>query len=551
MCFAICPAMQTRAILAATLVAHVACTTAPAPDPGDIEDGIAVPQGKEDDFLSLSAYEYVLEGRTSVTVEPDVVAQGQEAVDARVRELIGLKQIAVAWFITQYLVSKESEDPNADYGGFGGMAKAGDYRDLDVTPVGDGVYEFTVRQTIAGERNLISVLPITSESGGRAYFDLAVGKPSNSEMARLETNYEWYRSAPWSSWDPSKVADDEKEVINFAIERDHDSTDAWFDYNSMFEDGVVDIDIFFGWDYHDDYHIKHARDLFNWLKNDRGFTPPTGSFDQLDRTSGPFTRTIDANGREIRVEVRLYYGKTGTDTDPDTDAGGRQLEADARASLATRDVFIYSGHSGPFYGFALANCRKTLEGDLDDSEMSSLDLPAKYQIVFAEGCDTYGIGEALRSNPNKPDGTNLDVITTTSFSNAATPASAEDFISRLIERDSHGRHRPRTIKSLLSDLDGNSYWFHTMYGIHGIDDDPALHPYANTEALCQSCSANAECGGVGNMCIGIGQSSGKHCAAACTDDRGCPDGYTCAAVASSSAGGIYGHACVPQSWTCE
>lgn len=42
-------------------------------------------------------------------------------------------------------------------------------------------------------------------------------------------------------------------------------------------------------------------------------------------------------------------------TDPDTDAGGKVLEDLARASLKTRDVVIYSGHSGPFYGFALAN----------------------------------------------------------------------------------------------------------------------------------------------------------------------------------------------------
>jgi len=543
--------MRTRALIAAVLFAHAACSAGPAPDPGDVEDGVAVPDGKADDFLSLSAYEYVVEGRTTVTVEPEVLAQGEEATAARVRELIGLEQIAVAWFITQYLVAKEHEDSNADYGGFGGMAKAGDYKDVDVTPVGDGVYEFTMRQTLAGRRDLLDKLPITSEADGRAYFDLTVGRPSNAELAQLETNHEWYRNAPWSGWNPDSVSDDKKEVITFAIQRDRDSTDAWFDYRALMADGVLDIDVFFGWDYHSDYHIKHAREVFNWLKNSRGFTAPVASFDDLTRTSGPFTRTIEADGREVTIEIRLHYGKPGSDTDPDTDAGGRQLEDDARAALAKRDVFVYSGHSGPFYGFALANWRRTEEGDLDDSEMSSLELPSKYQIVFAEGCDTYGIGEALRSNPAKPDGTNLDVITTTSFSNAGTAASVKDFISRLTERDSHGRHRPRTIKSLLNDLDGNSYWFHTMYGIHGIDDDPAVHPYANTEAMCDACTANSDCGGPGNMCIHIGDSDGKHCAAACTDDRGCPDGYTCAAVVSASAGGIYSHACVPQTFACE
>ena len=31
-----------------------------------------------------------------------------------------------------------------------------------------------------------------------------------------------------------------------------------------------------------------------------------------------------------------------------------------------------------------------------------------------------------------------------------------------------------------------------------------------------------------------GKGEGKRCVAACTDDRGCPDGYACKAVASSS-----------------
>ena len=28
----------------------------------------------------------------------------------------------------------------------------------------------------------------------------------------------------------------------------------------------------------------------------------------------------------------------------------------------------------------------------------------------------------------------------------------------------------------------------TMYGIHGIDDNPKLHPFANLENICKTCS---------------------------------------------------------------
>lgn len=533
--------------VALTLSLCAACGVTPPPS-SEPEDGFAVSEGKEDDFLSETAYEYVLEGRTSVVLEADLADADAATKDARVRQLIGYKQIAIAWFLTQYLVEKQPDDSNADFGGFGGMAKAGAYDDLDVTAIDDRTYEFTFRQIVAGKRNLVSHLPITSTTNGRGFFDLEIGRPSNEELGQLETNKEWYRKSPWKSWNPSQVPADKKETLSFAIERERSSSDAWFDYESLFADDVLTIDVHFGWDYHDAYHVKHARSLHTWLKR-RGFEAPVESFDELARDSGAYTTSIEADGRDVEVRVRVYYGKADSDTDPDTAAGGRQLESDVRASLAESDAIVYTGHSGPFYGFALANWKVTDEGDFDDSEMATATMPERYQIVFAEGCDTYHVGEAFKRNPAKANG-GIDVITTTSFSDAGSNGAVTDFISRLIERDSRGRHRPRTVKSLLSDLDGNSFWAHPMYGIHGIDDNPALHPYAEADMMCQACSSNTDCGGPGNMCIRVGD-AGRRCAAACTDDRGCPDGYRCAAVASSSSRTIYGRACVPVDNHCE
>jgi len=541
------PGLPAPLALIASLAAAVAGGCADPLDDGDPEDGVVVPDGKEDDFYSVSAFEYVVEGRTTVTLESSLAGASAAARDARVRELIGYKQIAIAWFLTQYLVDKEADEANAGFGGMGGMAKAGAYQDLEVTALDTLTYQFTFRQIVAGPRNLMSKLPLHTVAG-KSVFDLAIGKPSNAEMARLETNHEWYREAPWDAWNPATVPADQKELIAMSIVREQASSDAWFDYDALLDDGKFTIDVHFGWDYHDAYHVKHARALYSWLKG-RGFKAPVSSFDKLTRTSGAFTRTIKANGKNVEIRVRIFYGKSGTSTDPDTAAGGRQLEDDMRASLASADAIVYSGHSGPFYGFALANWRVTDEGDLDDSEMSSVTMPSRYQIVFAEGCDTYQIGSAFLRNPAKQNG-GVDVITTTSFSDASTPAAVEDFIARVTERDSQGRHRPRTVKSLLTDLDSNSYWSHTMYGIHGIDDNPALHPYADHEMMCQQCGANADCGGPGNLCVAIGQ-TGRHCVAACTDDRGCPSDQRCASIASLSSQTIYARACVPRTLRCE
>jgi hypothetical protein len=159
------------------------------------------------------------------------------------------------------------------------------------------------------------------------------------------------------------------------------------------------------------------------------------------------------------------------------------------------------------------------------------------------------LGNALKTNPAK-QGKDIDIITTTSFSVSYSPV--EDFMARLIEIDSQSRLRPRTMAQTIADLDLYSVGepSPTMYGIHGIDDNPKLHPFANPENLCRACSANTACGGVGNACVAIG-SSGRRCVAACTDDSGCPTDYACKPVASASTATIYGSYCVPKTRACN
>lgn len=534
--------MRPTAFLAATAVTAsllTGCTDDLAGD--DPEDSVFVEDSKADDFFSTSAVEYLLQGSSTVVL--DATWASRSAAD-RLKEatrLVGLKQIAIAWFITQYLVDKEHDEANASFGGFGGMAKAGAYEDLAIRERADKVtFDFTFRQIAAGGKNLMSKLPVRL-AGGKQVFDLEIGRPSNTEMAQLETNAEWYRNAPWSGWNPAAVAADKKENVTFQISRERPSTDGFFDMERLTADGKLDVDVYFGWDYHSEYHLKHSKSFFTWLK-DQGFAAPVSSWDKLTPQTAPFTRTVKANDKTITVEVRMFFGKPGTSTDPDTDAGGIVLENLAKDSLAKRDVVVYSGHSGPFYGFALANWKKTSEGDLDDADIRVAQMPSdRYQVVLAEGCDTYQIGTAFKENPNKA-GKNVDIITTTSFSNASTPEAVQSFLGALIARDSMARLRPQPVSTLLTRLDSASWGFSTMYGMHGIDDNPKLVPFAKTSNFGKSCSTNGDCGGPGNLCVAQGAGA-KKCTAACADTAGCPTSYTCKAVASTSTSTIYGRAC--------
>ena len=536
---------RLSAVLAVSLLAG--CAVAPGGGGSSPADGFVVPEGKQDDFFSLSAKEYVFSGRATVTLEEEHRAADEETRVTRLRELAGYQQIAIAWFLNQYLIDKKPDDSNHEYGGFGSMSRANTYEELDLRDEGDGTYSFYFEQLVAGSPDLMSRLPLATNDAGEQELVLVMGKPTNDELARLETNSEWYRSAPWSAWSPDTVDDARKQELRMTVRREVESSDAWIDFAALLADDVLDVDVHFGWDYHSEYHVKHARSLFEWL-GERGFEAPAESFEQLTRESGPFVKTLSAGGRDVRVEVRIFYGKSGSETDPDTDAGGRVLEDDMRTSLASRDVIVYSGHSGPFYGFALANWRMTSEGDLDDSEMSTVEMPnERYQLVLAEGCDTYQIGEAFRQNPAKHDGRYIDIITTTAPSNATSTGAVTDILSRLLETNDREEHDPQPIRALMRDLDSNSSWFHTMYGIHGIDDNPQLHPYGVVANACRPCETDAECGGPGNRCVAVGE-SGRRCAPSCTTDAGCGGGYACRSIASGTT--IYDSVCVPADLGC-
>jgi len=118
-----------------------------------------------------------------------------------------------------------------------------------------------------------------------------------------------------------------------------------------------------------------------------------------------------------------------------------------------------------------------------------------------------------------------------------------------MEAGPDGEHRPRSIRSFLVDLtlanQGNP-----LYGIHFIDDNPTLHPYADVEWSCEPCESHSHCGALGNRCARFPGENIGFCAAACTADDQCPNGYECGQIADASAHAIYERGCVPETLEC-
>jgi len=537
-------------MVACSMVAlGAACSPAATEPEGDTDEILE----DELNFLGNAAREYVLTGESSVEIEPEFATKSASIRRGRALELVKLKNIQIAWFLSQLLVEKDPKDKNKDYGGMGGLVGFGSEPETDVRDAGNGVFRFKYSVTAAGGRDLISKIEGEAAGAGKKKFRLSMGRITNEELARLEFNKEWYQQAPWKAFDPAKLPADRLEMIDLTIEEAPRSADAFLAHDRLYEDGQLSIAVHFGYDYHARFDVTGARELYRVLTEERGFVSPARSFNEHRGAADPLTKTITSNGKPIEVKLWIHHpgqeAKGVPGPDPDTDAGGKELESDMRASLRDKEVIIFSGHSGPTYGFALANWKKTEEGDLDDSKFPGLTMPRSYQIVMADGCDTYGLGAAFWKVPTKADQKNLNVITTTSFSNAGTLASTLRMVDAVTNQTA-GRVTAQTISQLTRGFDRDQGEdFYTMFGVHGLDNNPKYDPLARRSSLCQSCSTNADCGGDGNRCTRISGSVAA-CTYGCSADEGCPSGYQCKAVGSVSSKTVKSKQCVPVSRKC-
>ena len=105
-----------------------ACSTSPTDDGDPRVTGSRSTKAREDNLSSSQdALEYTLEGKLAQRHARTRATRTKTDAErmAAAKKLIGYKQIALAWFVTQYFVDKEDDDANFHFGGFGGMAKGG------------------------------------------------------------------------------------------------------------------------------------------------------------------------------------------------------------------------------------------------------------------------------------------------------------------------------------------------------------------------------------------------------------------------------------------
>jgi hypothetical protein len=491
----------------------------------------AVPDGKADDYLSPTSAEYKLSGEGTLTLDDAWLGKTEAEREAHARELLGYKFKAYAHFVNVYVSDKEHADQTAAYGGFSGLVRSSSVGSvLNPTDGQNMSWVFQWNLEMGGPRDLMSRLPVQTTPEGAKYF--LAKMPVLDEAALLAGKYA-------KDFNPATYQGP-IEDFKVQIEQLKASHDAWPDYNAIFDDGKLDILILIGGDYNEGrYDLKAAEEIFRWLKG-AGYAHPASAYSELTLDSPPLTRSFRANGKEIAIEVTFLH--------PDIveDAELPALRQKIIEAYQTKDVLIYDGHSGEDPSYSGVVYHYNPRHGISANELAQLSLPSKYQIYLFNGCKTYGAyPDALYKAPLK-NTKNLDIISTVSFSwLSMQPFTTSGFLNQLTAV-SGGTHDPRTYLEILSQINKSSNW-NVYYGVHGIDDNGHINPYADLSSLCSSCTSDASCPGVGNKCVRMSQ--GQACAAECTADDGCPQGYSCTKIASNMQ--ITGMQCLPKTQRCE
>ena len=75
---------------------------------------------------------------------------------------------------------------------------------------------------------------------------------------------------------------------------------------------MLSVDVHFGYDYNKPAtHLTDPPLLYSWLL-ERGFTSPVAKYADYTRASAPLRKKIDANGKRVTVEVKIFAGRPGT-----------------------------------------------------------------------------------------------------------------------------------------------------------------------------------------------------------------------------------------------
>lgn len=418
------------------------------------------------DYFATQSREYHLRGTTVIDVPAGLVKRMGEA-----RAVEHCLEQDNRYYNLIHFISAYFQNHRLDSFGRGDSFRSEAYRKMD-----DGRYAVQFVGEIGGRLDLLEKMEAKGlfRSGHRFLVPMPVDIDSLSEHA-------------WYDFKPSEF---DGEVVNVPVsirEEKLDSGDVYPDYKRLFEDGLLTISIFYGYDGGDGEDpggndLVVAKEFYTAITQEArrlNFSDPVDEHFGRIKNSTTFTRKLLVEGREVEVRLKLFYRKSP------------KVKYHFRKELKEADVVIYDGHSSYGGGFGLssslyfANPEDTRELD---REMIREHTPEKYQIYFINACHSYGYYPDMFFNIlSKKHTGNLDIVTTINMASFAdsvgTDVKLVSLLTALVPRTTKPEHRAKSWREIVTSLNaGLSYG--ALYGVHGIADNPRV-PYGEGRPVAE------------------------------------------------------------------
>ena len=452
------------------------------------------------DYRATNGKEFDVVGRAEVKLEGADAALEGDARAAKLEELARTKIDAITRALDAELWKLWPEDRRQNEKNIVAMIRMASPKRGDFMVEGDAA-AFSYWAQVAGPNDLLSTLPLQRD-GDTKLTTLSVDGGDDV--------LEWTESA--------------------------ETADAYPRYAEMFDDGVLDIAIHVGGDHYTPRNdLNESQAIYDELLA-LGMRSPVGAFADLKLDSPPFEGSLDVAGKEVAVRATLVHA----DMAPDDELDDLVTKFKTRAKEA--DVVIYRGHAGTRLDYSGVVVHYEPRVAIPASDFDWLDLPNKYQLFVFDGCETYtGYADKLLENPSK-DEKNTDIITSVNYGSGLVRAeSVRALLHGVLDKTgatpSAARWVPRSWDAVLKKVNDQQRgpWT-SIYGVHGLADNPRLSMLADASKRGKSCRLTADCGASDSLCVAT--QAGRRCGAACTDDSACPTEMKCIAVNSRSLGPI-------------
>jgi hypothetical protein len=409
------------------------------------------------DYHAPKSQEYLLRGTTVIDVSDALVRRYGEAKavekvlenDSRYYNLIH--------FISAYFMAHKLDS----------FARGGSFATESFERSADGKTKVHFKGLIGGRNDLVEKMEGKElfRSGTRFLVPFPVDVEGMPE-------HDWYEFKP-------DAFEGELVQVPMTIRAEQNVGDSYPDYRRLFEDGVLTISIFYGFDGGDEEFpggedLTVAKEFYQAITQAAkrlAFSDPVDEHFGRIKNATTFTRTLEVDmgdgKREVEVRLKLFYRKSP------------KVKYHFRKELKTADVVIYDGHSSYGGGFQLSSSlyfANPEDTEALDAEMRREHTADKYQIYFMNGCHTYGYyPDMFYDLLTKKDTRNLDVITTinpASFADSVkTDVKMVNLICSLVPGIKRPQHRPRSWAEITGALNAGLTG-PTYYGVHGISDNP-------------------------------------------------------------------------------